>query len=264
MAEQGAMDLNEVRTSVLATALTQLATALRGGRSAAAAGLPLWRYLIAFRPPARVDTEIDERGDGWQVHRIEEAAGQLNLDFYPVTVTEMPLIAGVRATPEALLERIRRDINSVVSTQFCTFTPLDEDQSRYLSAAPVGSVVHIDMAARPNVEDGSVVVAEAAADHWIFSTVRTPFDFDHPVSGNRWFGFARQDGRVTFFTCGVDRPTAGLDNILQDAVFNGAHQTWLSFQQGIAKLVKDQQGAATIGAPHSERYDWEQMRDFLS
>jgi hypothetical protein len=262
----GAMDLNEIRTQLLAKALAQLAKALRDGLPAVAAGAPLWRYLVQFRPPKWVDDELAHEGSGWYVHRIEEANGPLNLDFYPVTVRTMPVIDGERVNAETLLEKIRRDLNLVVAQELCKFTPFDADQgTRYQSSSPVGSVVHIDMSTGVNVEDGSVVVGEAAEDHWIFSTVWVDGDFDHPVSGNRWFGFARGgDGSVTYFTCGADRPTGVSDNFLfQGAIFSGAHKTWLSLQNGIARLVNDNSGEAKIGVPHSERYDWDQMSKAL-
>lgn len=268
--QQNAMSLNEVRLDPLVTALRGLATALRGDRSSAEAGLPLWRYLLAFRPPQFVRDEIAARGRDWAVLFVEDAVGVLNLDFYPVTVTEMPVLGGVPATATTLLQTVRRDINVAVDPSYCTFSPFDDvERTRWLSATPVGSVVHIDMKltagpASINLEDGSVVCGEAAADHWIFSTLRAPGDFDHPVSGNRWFGYsAAGGGAATFFTCGLDRPTGDIDSAAAAGVFAGTASTWRSFQEGLVRLVTDNGGAARIGTPHSDRYDWEQMRDLL-
>jgi hypothetical protein len=45
-----------------------------------------------------------------------------------------------------------------------------------------GAVVSIDMfSSGVNVDDGAVVLSEITSDHWIFSTLWTPDDGDHPV-----------------------------------------------------------------------------------
>jgi hypothetical protein len=119
-------------------------------------------------------------------------------------------------------------------------------------------VVSIDMlSSGVNVDDGSVVLSEIAADHWVFSTLWTPDDGGHPVSGNRQFGFEpRSAGEFVFFTRGADRTTSVIDSAAQATVFGAAHQLWLSFQRRLAAFVNNDGGLATIESAKSDRYDW--------
>jgi len=127
----------------------------------------------------------------------------------------------------------------------------------FLPAFP-GAVVSIDMfSSGINVDDGSVVLAEAAPDHWLFSTLWTPDDGGHPVSGNRQFGFVPASaGEFIFYTRGADRTTSQLDNALAATVFGAAHRLWLSFQRRLAAFVNSNGGSAGIEVPVSNRYDW--------
>lgn len=72
------------------------------------------------------------------------------------------------------------------------------------------AVVHIDM-----IQGGSVILSDYQnsylpsnyqSHNFIFSTLVTPLDGFHPVSGNRKFGiYTDISGGFTFFTMGLDR-----------------------------------------------------------
>ena len=244
----------------------------RRGRSALLAGafgltpppppaLDPWVPLIRFRPPAAVLSRLTKFIRDGQLHAIHDAYGDLNLDWYPVHVTSLP--PGM--TAERLLQRWRLDINSTVDQRFAYFEPYDADEATiWTSSAPTGAVIHIDMrsgADWANPDDGSVICGESAADHWTFSTIWTPLDMGHPVSGNRWFGFVPgPKGTYVFGTRGADRATAMIDHALSDIIFASAHALWMSLQQGLVNLVTSVGGTATIGAALSDRYDWPAMR----
>jgi hypothetical protein len=221
--------------------------------------LRAWADLLSFRPSLAIQTALRARSAiDWYVHPIERAWGQVNLDYYPVTVTALPATHG---DPADLLAHVRRFLDpEFIDTGTARFSPYDGalDGPVWLSSAPVGAVIHIDMyAGGVNVDDGSVVVGEADTHHWRFSTVWTTGDFGHPVSGNREFGYlANADGSFTFYTRGADRTTAALDAIAAAAVFGGADALWSSFQQKLVAYVAANGGAATVGAKTWARHPW--------
>jgi hypothetical protein len=169
-------------------------------------------------------------------------------------------------TAEQLLETIRRNINMFVdgSPNGCNFDPYDPAVDTpawlppFLPTGFPGAVISIDMFSNGvNVDDGSVVAAEIASDHWIFSTLWTPDDGGHPVSGNRRFGFEpRSAGEFVFYTRGADRTTTVVDSRLAATVFGAAHHLWKSFQLRVAAFVNNNGGRAHIEDAKSDRYDW--------
>ena len=220
-----------------------------------------WERLISFRPPVAIQSAVKGKGVNWHVHRIEAANGDINLDYYPVTVTRLPKIGGRTVSAEELLSHIRLNINRFVDTNVSEFTPYDSGEaSVWGSSAPLGSVVHIDMKSAHgwlNLDDGSVVASEFAPDHWIFSTIWTVQDGAHPVSGNRQFGFTPADGgSYIFYTRGADRATGVLDMAARSIIFAAAHNLWLSLQQGIASFVNGSDGSARVDTATSIRTPW--------
>ena len=221
--------------------------------------LRAWADLLSFRPPLPVQRTLRGRSAfRWWVHRIEEAWANVNLDFYPVTVTSLPTTA---FNADDLLRHVRLNFDpDFVDTNVAEFEPYDAavDGPIWLSSAPVGAVIHIDlMAGGINVDDGSVLVAEADGRHWRFSTVWTTQDLGHPVSGNREFGYVvNPNGSWTFYTRGADRTTSALDAASASAVYSGADALWQSFQQKLVTYVNSNGGAAAAGPRHWARYPW--------
>jgi hypothetical protein len=232
--------------------------------------LQAWEPLISFRPPGPMQATLNARfglfGPVRVVHAIEDARGPINLDYYPVRVEAMPSDGSSTMTAEQLLEFVRRNINNFVdgSPDGCNFQPYDPNIDTgawlppFLSTAFPGAVVSIDMfSSGVNVDDGSVVLSEIAADYWVFSTLWTPDDGGHPVSGNRQWSFTPASaGEFVFFTRGADRTTSVVDSLASATVFGAAHQLWLSFQRRFAAFVNSNGGRATIENPISNRYDW--------
>jgi hypothetical protein len=237
---------------------------LAAGFSALAAPAPpvldAWMPLVSFVPPSSVSARFTKfTPDAW-LHAIGDAWGPINLDWYPVRATLPP---GV--TADAVIDRWRRDINATVDQRMAFFEPYDADEAAiWTSASPTGAVIHIDMrsgASWANPDDGSVIVGRAGPDHWIFSTIWTPQDLSHPVSGNRWFGYtANDDGSFTFGTRGADRANGLLDHAMSDIIFTAAHGLWLTLQQGLANLINGMGGTATIEQASSLRYVWDDVK----
>jgi len=231
-----------------------------------------WADLISFRPPHDVQKSISDRAlikglaCDWDIHHIEDASGNINLDYYPIKVTTLPTVDGKRLSAEELLSKIRLNINQFVDTNISEFSPYDKEKEseKWNSPSPLTSVVHIDMRlgwglpwGLDNPDDGSVVVSEITPHYWIFSTIFAPKDCAHPVSGNRQFGFVEQpDGSYVFYTRGADRTTRLLDKAVSSKVFGAADKLWRSFQDKTANFINTNGGTATIDPPTSDRYDW--------
>ncbi|SAL05099.1 hypothetical protein AWB81_07019 [Caballeronia arationis] len=224
-----------------------------------------WEPLISFRPPTAIQTAVNGKGIHWHVHRIEDAYGDINLDYYPISISAMPVLNGRTLSADELLSYMRLNINSFVDTRMAEFSPYDDSEAAvWKSSSPLGSVVHIDMKAFGgwvNPDDGSVVIAEHTADHWIFSTIWTVMDTAHPVSGNRQFGYtAAEGGGFVFYTRGADRTTGVLDLAAMSIVYSSAHNLWLSFQSCVETFVNANGGSATTGSATSIRTPWPEVQ----
>jgi len=166
-------------------------------------------------------------------HALEDGRGPINLDYYPLRIAAMPTAGGATMQAGQLLEQVRPNLNIFVDNtpDGCTFAPYDIaiDAAAwvppFLETGFPGAVLTIDMFSnRVNVNDGSVVLSETASDHWVFSTLRTPNDLDHPVSGNREFGFVPTvAGEFMFYTRSADRVTNWLGDLVAETVYGAAH-----------------------------------------
>lgn len=199
---------------------------------------------------------------------LQNARGPIvNMDDFSVRVQSLP--PGISAMD--LFQALRGDINGFIDTSLSLFTPFSaDDVSMWYSNNPVGSMFSIyfyDPVFGLNVDDGTVITTDYTGGTWIFTTAFTPKDLQHPVSGNREFGFmSNSDGSYTFFTRGVDRTTTQFDATAQyftNMVFGGADKLWASFQRKLAEYVNAQGGQATIQEPIKHRVDWDLVENIL-
>lgn len=198
----------------------------------------------------------------------------VNMDYFPVKVTQLPIINGIRQTPEQFLEFIRKNINSFVDTDYAEFEPYQwygvNDVSLWNSSNPLGAVIALDISGPDN---GSVIVSDYSSTGWTFSTIYDPMYASHPVSGHRDFGFTvNGDGSYTFYTRGVDRLTnaggTALHNISmfltgQSYPFSQADALWTSFQSMINSFVNQNGGNSSISAQQIHRPNWQQVIDVI-
>lgn len=198
----------------------------------------------------------------------------VNMDYFPITITQLPIINGVRQTPEQFLEHIRKNINSFVNTSYSTFIPYQwygvNDIALWNSSNPLGAVVALDI---PGPDNGSVIVSDYSSTGWTFSTIFDPMYASHPVSGHRDFGFTQNtNGSYTFYTRAVDRLTnaggttlkAVADFLLPSlSPFAIADALWESFQSKIENFVNTNGGNSTVSDPQIYRPDWQQVKDVL-
>lgn len=252
-----------------------------------------WEPLISYRPNAQLQQQLHDRafytealgpvqGIGWP-HKIERAFGNINVDYYAVRIAGdklpfKPLDATnpdgersttARFTAAELLEYVRTHINYFALPNGTEFRPYSarygdgDDAAVWSSTNPDGSVISIRLAA---IEDGSVWTSDYAYQpnqdeaHWIFSTVFTIKDGDHPVSGNRQFGIKRDGSDIIFYIQGADRTTTRRHNLAAETVvFPGADALWKSLDDEIVKFVNTDTNpnAAERVAQESARYNWQ-------
>jgi len=137
---------------------------------------------------------------------------------------------------------------------------------------PLNAIIGIHIGSYMGVSDnGSVIVSKYSNTGWTFTTIHDPLYGDHPVSGNRDFGYVENaDGSYTFYTRGVDRLTNWTGSVLQE--FNGhpfksADRLWRSFQLNIVNYVRQHGGTAlweTLSTTEEiHRPDWELVADVI-
>lgn len=217
-----------------------------------------WADLISFRPTVDLQNTVGFRNFKFQP--IENGWGDVvNLDFYGIRIAALPTLNGVPLDARTLLIHIRQNLQQFVDLAFAEFMPYDPtDGTSWTSTSPYGSALDIAMkVSGTTVAGGTVVVTDAADDHWIFSTVWSPRDWwFHPVSGNRRFGYVADGTAYIFFTQGADRTSMPYWSTGSPAVFSGAHGLWKSFQQAVSLFVNDNGGVAEIQMPTWERFNW--------
>ncbi|MCH7415884.1 hypothetical protein MM213_20455 [Belliella sp. R4-6] len=200
----------------------------------------------------------------------------VNMDYLPITINQLPTINGQQMTPDTFLNYIRTNINHFVDNSEATFTPYNHfginDNELWNSSNPTGAVISIDIWGPDN---GSVITSYSNQDQWTFSTIYDPKNFEHPVSGNRDFGYVENsNGSYTFYTRGVDRFTHGigtlaeymseLTNTTYFSPFAHADALWESFQSGISLFVNQNSGSATIIEAQINRPDWQNLLDVIN
>jgi hypothetical protein len=259
----------------------QLDGGLRSGRpssnidgpSAQLASAPMsdiydWEDLLRFRPPQQIVSALSARNMRVQV--FEEATGpDVNLDYYPILVTKLPSVNGQQLTGEQLMRTIRMGIagqNPIfLDGSLSTFEPYDaDDNTKWTSANPLGSVLFIDVAGPDNA---AVVMTAFQDESWRFSTATTPRTGQHPVTGNREFAFVETTpGSYKYYTRGADRSSGYLESqaaVDESLTYAKGDQLWRSFQQRVAAWVAAHDGVAKVQARHSQRYRWAYVRSVL-
>ncbi len=120
-------------------------------------------------------------------------------------------------------------------------------------------------------KDGSVICSDQQTMNWTFATIESPIDWNHPVSGNREFGYVvNSEGSYTFYTRGVDRITDPFESAiaenLVDNPFKEPDNLWNSLKEGIYNYVQENGG---VGMQPSDmdnsidRLNWEDVKDVL-
>jgi hypothetical protein len=231
-----------------------------------------WKDLILFVPPAGAQKKIRSKcalGTSsvcvayWAFHRMDQAVGDVNLDYYDVRITQAPTVKGVSLGPDALLAHIRTNLNSFIDPSLMRFLPFDPAEQRlWLSNSPLGALLRLDfylkLGINVNIDEGTVVVSDYSPRRWRVYTLWNLRDHGHPVSGAREWGHAPTDDRggYVIYTRGADRLTKTLMIPLSGRVYAAQRAVWISFQQRIAAFVNANGGRATIGTATDRREPW--------
>jgi hypothetical protein len=239
-----------------------------------------WAHLISFIPPRSVQCAVMDRGPiiAWSLQNIDKAKGiEINLDYYPIEVSQLPVIGGTQVSAVRWLQIFRQGLilpNIFVDYDVCDFEPFDprgSDGTKWASEDPaevVNAVLHLDIKLGvnlgdfTNLDDAAVVVSACTDSSWTFTTIWTLSDFGHPVSGNRQFGFTDQGGgRFTFYIRGADRLT-GIPEVFpfSSLAFSRTHMLWTSMQKKFALAVNELDGHAEIGPPVHDQPYWAYVR----
>lgn len=121
----------------------------------------------------------------------------------------------------------------------------------------------------PNIDDGSVIVSNYKTKDWTVTTIQVPWDYQHPVSGNREWEYSKNaDGSYIFFTRGADRLTGTMDiwtEYFGDITkfrtpFELAKEFWSNFQKNAASFINGNEGIAEKGSSLSLQPDWKQIK----
>jgi len=193
-----------------------------------------------------------------------------NLDYFPIKINTLPTVNGQQLSPNGFLNYIRTHLNQFVDTTISKFTPYNHygvnDNALWNSSNPSDAIVSLDIFGN----DGSVITSfdPANPSKWIFSTIKDPYNGQHPVSGNREFSIEPDpSGGYILFTRGVDRLSDPIGTILQftfGVPFNTATDLWQSFQARVNTFVNQHGGNATVESPVIARPNWDLLRAVMN
>jgi hypothetical protein len=253
----------------------------------------IWTHLLKLKIPYQVHDEIRRRNQEywknksivpvvnlansllseWKIQTLDFGVGnELNRDYYEVRITKLPHIEGRQITALELFRYWKSNFDAFLAPTIADFQEYsDEDRIKFFSEDPLGAVMYFDMKMLTsygigNMDDGSVMVTNYTRNSWTFSTVRTPEDHIHPVSGNREFGFRfNPDGSYSYYVMGVDRLSTyfdyGASLYIWDIIFMSADKLWRTWQELFYEKVVSMGGQAEKSRSISERVSWEDYKN---
>ncbi len=234
-----------------------------------------WVPLGSYFPPQDVKNRIysfenNWWSSNWGIQYLAGAQGTVvNCDFFSVKISQLP--SNFQNNPSGFLNHIRLNINDFVDTNYSSFNPHPNipGESDKWNNNPLGAVIYINIPG----DNGSVVTSDYTNDHWTFTTLRDPYAHNHPVSGNRQFGYYQNsDGSYTFYTRGVDRVQNRIEEMFGQIMnmsysplqFTMADALWGSFVGKIAQYTNSHSGSAQIQQSVAKRPDWYEVKDVLT
>jgi len=238
---------------------------------------PMYKNVAQHAIPADVSTRMDQIRStstysffNYYVQHLAYAQGDVvNCDFFPLKITQLPFkpFSNNRHTPAEFLEYFRLSINNFISPHVgvkfdCEFKDAIVGNTLFTDCAKfnspyqqsIGSLWHLGITAIPGTsitDDGTIVIsdyniqsfADGHIDHYFtVSTIATPYDNEHPVSGNRRFGIystPEKPYEYTFYTMGVDRPSDVLGNQIWRTVLEGGDKLWTNVMGNMANTLNN-------------------------
>jgi len=256
----------------------------------------MWQDIAQYELPGALQDRIDSVNNLFTSssydpplpmyqQTLSAAAGTIvNCDFFPVKIIQLP----TGYTAQSLLEYFRKNINTFAqpsntfepySYVLGGFGPSIYDSAKFNTSYQnsLGALVHIGI----TLNDGTVIESKYEnynsppynheSHQVMFSTLRSPLDFTHPVGGNRAFGIYNSTGNpteYTFYTMGVDRVWHDIDVLLgiENTIFHGGDQLWTNMQSNMISFINSLPGgqASAFATPKIiARPKWDDVDDFL-
>jgi hypothetical protein len=227
-----------------------------------------WKDLLNMLPgappltAARVAAGLP--ATSFTVQKIEEAsATKTNIDQYSVKITKLPS----NTTAQKLFNDMRQNLNNFFDHDASTvagYTPADNTKWVAPGTAPLGVIMLFKIPVLGPIGEQAAVITSIAEDtRWIFTPVKIGFACpgEHPVSGNREFGWKASGNTFEFHTRAVDRTTGiclGMGG--EDTTYNGADTLWRSWQAKLVAYVTQNGGQAVANAPVIYRPTWAEVK----
>lgn len=216
------------------------------------------------------------------IQNINNAASEVvNCDYFPVHVKTLPSINGIQLTAEQLFDYFRKNWNMFIDNSIATFSPYNQpnlfnDESLWLSNSPLSAMLQLNM-----INNGTVIVSDFRSTQnnvrLLVSTMRSPLDINHPVSGNRAWGIFpdTQNSGFVFYTSGVDRingiaetvANTWMERLGLESGFDKADKLWKSLQDKMITFVNANGGIAEkYNSPAPQiiwRPNWSDLKEYF-
>lgn len=195
----------------------------------------------------------------------------INMDVYPIKISNMPEKSpGIKYTPSEFFDFFRQNINNFTDVNHGKFYPVVEpqyginDTNLWFSNNPLNALITIEIP----LDRGTVVCSGFGPQAWIFTTVKSPWDGEHPVSGNRLFGYyIDSSGDMIIYTRGIDRFTTKTHGGFQYAAegfgYAEAQKMWENMQEKLSTYINGKNGNASIipGIDYTPNFNF--VKDYL-
>lgn len=220
--------------------------------------LPAEAPLIAARVAAGLPAT------SFTVQKIEAASStKTNMDRYSVKITKLP----TGTTAQKLFNDMRQKLNDFFDHETSTvagYTTADDSKWSVAGKAPLGAIMLFKIPLLGPIGEQAAVITSIAEDaRWIFTPVKIGFACpgEHPVSGNREFGWKAIGNAFEFYTRAVDRTTGiclGMGG--EETTYNGGDALWRSWQAKLVTYVAHNGGQAVANAPVIFRPTWTEVK----
>ena len=223
--------------------------------------LPYWKDLANHQIPQQVKDKLKTANSNthWYNSDLEiqnldySKSYTINMDVYPVKISTLPNKPGTnqKFTPAELFNYFRLNINNFTDVNHGKFYPVVDsniginDTNLWNSSSPLGSLITIKIP----LDEGTVICSGYNSQAWIFTTVKSPWDGEHPVSGNRLFGYYMDGSDMYIYTRGIDRFTSTYSTPevireLENLGYSKASDMWKSMQTLLSNFVNNNNGSS--------------------
>ena len=225
--------------------------------------LPYWKDLANHQIPQQVKDKLKTVNSNthWYNNDLEiqnldhSKSYTINMDVYPIKISTLPNKPGTnqKFTPAEFFNYFRLNINNFTDVNHGKFYPVVDsnigvnDTNLWSSSSPLGSLVTIKIP----LDEGTVICSGYNSQAWIFTTVKSPWDGEHPVSGNRLFGYYMDGNDMYIYTRGIDRFTSTYSTPevireLENLGYSKASDMWKNMQTLLSNFVNSNNGASQV------------------